>query len=1004
MKSEQKKESESVDSISNVENISSKCSSNNSKISSQSGKTRDMEKCLDKIEQTSSLVLNIDDFLKDVVIDKQKNTDSESILNIPDVDQEIIQIPNDYIISFEKSAFEQKIMVGKIRSRDLEAKRRKIEKTKTQYFDQEAEITRKNKLQLYMDEKLAKDRFKKFYKMKMKSLNSYEKHIIKTEKESVDNIRNEFIRSEHQLIQCLENRKGFVKTYYGDLQIPATLTSAKLFISNFLRRYRVDWKNSPQPVEIKLVSLRGLRDKSPAGEYILTCSIYDRLGGEKLRWSNLKGQLWHTSSKFNDTLFTVLPSKNELNPTTVLIFELWLLKGNILPNDRVIGWSCFPVCDHFFNIVHGKYKCLFLRGCYDARIDKYSTCFNKISQDLDHWLCNFYIDIKKLPRYMIGHKEFEMEISITSPLLGYPYRRVIDTHNSDKEDYYKNKNDTKQNFNENINDYKINQSYNEEEEKTITNLNQFNRNFSTIISYENDYKNYDHENNDSTTRKIRMLALQEENTMREVENYPGMYYKKYYKEYESHTNKKLYSILPSDSSKIQDTLEKANFINNWSNDEDEFKKVKLEELEMHKFSVKECIEETVEHRKLNWNRLKYIQNVALGEFGFRNWSTVEFWQNIFFLIAIFFLKSYIHYTFQWLFLQFLEIPINKFELLIGSGILNYQQSILSPINLIFFILVGPMSILMVFLILVGFSVLLQVIAGFIPNIGSKFILIFGFHAFFDPLTICIDDLARLRFYRIPTQHIADCVKLYWYYEISENAGIYGIVLILLLYALFMFLSLTLLYIYFLRLHNNGRLIDLYQRLNCSNDMFCVPNDTEISINQLQTIIRESDNWRGEDGDRRKVIIIDYYWKYENESEDATNENDSIAVNEEITTHVSIYTIRMDGHRDLYRQFLRSPDGAISEPPKEENVRNQRIFSRISQDLGTTSLSKLKQKKSEILTPIQENSTNKNFKKIEPENRYVERESSESIQDSNSTIISILEDSETKSLRKRSKNI
>lgn len=33
---------------------------------------------------------------------------------------------------------------------------------------------------------------------------------------------------------------------------------------------------------------------------------------------------------------------------------------------------------------------------------------------------------------------------------------------------------------------------------------------------------------------------------------------------------------------------------------------------------------------------------------------------------------------------------------------------------------------------------------------------------------------------------------------------------------------------------------------------------------------------------------------------------------EITTHVSIHTIHLDGLRELYRHFLRLPDGAVVE--------------------------------------------------------------------------------------------
>ena len=35
-------------------------------------------------------------------------------------------------------------------------------------------------------------------------------------------------------------------------------------------------------------------------------------------------------------------------------------------------------------------------------------------------------------------------------------------------------------------------------------------------------------------------------------------------------------------------------------------------------------------------------------------------------------------------------------------------------------------------------------------------------------------------------------------------------------------------------------------------------------------------------------------------------------NREVTTHISIYTLHLDGLRELYRHFLRLDDGAIVE--------------------------------------------------------------------------------------------
>ena len=58
-------------------------------------------------------------------------------------------------------------------------------------------------------------------------------------------------------------------------------------------------------------------------------------------------------------------------------------------------------------------------------------------------------------------------------------------------------------------------------------------------------------------------------------------------------------------------------------------------------------------------------------------------------------------------------------------------------------------------------------------------------------------------------------------------------------------------------------------------------------------------------------LDDEIWD-ENEGDDVTNKRRKKVVKEEITTHVSVHTVHLDGLRELYRHFLRLPDGAIVE--------------------------------------------------------------------------------------------
>ena len=59
--------------------------------------------------------------------------------------------------------------------------------------------------------------------------------------------------------------------------------------------------------------------------------------------------------QLDQSVFTVLPSKPGIRPGMVLVFELFLLRGAVVPTDRVVGWGCFPITDAQFEIVEGKW-------------------------------------------------------------------------------------------------------------------------------------------------------------------------------------------------------------------------------------------------------------------------------------------------------------------------------------------------------------------------------------------------------------------------------------------------------------------------------------------------------------------------------------------------------------------------------------------------------------------------------------------------------------------------
>ena len=73
---------------------------------------------------------------------------------------------------------------------------------------------------------------------------------------------------------------------------------------------------------------------------------------------------------------------------------------------------------------------------------------------------------------------------------------------------------------------------------------------------------------------------------------------------------------------------------------------------------------------------------------------------------------------------------------------------------------------------------------------------------------------------------------------------------------------TLYHYLIIRLHNNGRMLDIYWRLHGESEMFFVPYDLEISNQELRYIVKKAEQWRGEEGERRKVAVYDYIWEEE----------------------------------------------------------------------------------------------------------------------------------------------
>ncbi|KAM4534489.1 uncharacterized protein ofcc1 [Odontesthes bonariensis] len=288
------------------------------------------------------------------------------------------------------------------------------------------------------------------------------------------------------------------------------------------------------------------------------------------------------------------------------------------------------------------------------------------------------------------------------------------------------------------------------------------------------------------------------------------------------------------------------------------------------------------------------------------------------LALMWFVRLYLHYCSQWLFLQAIAVPVNKFRFHAHTVDLIYQSSLLHTREELAMVAVGPLTLNAVTFLLVLIRWGCQVIFGSLPSFTSMFIMAQGVWTVLDPLAVFAVDAILGRLTYSPDVPVADAAKLYWHFYRADQSGAAGVIITVFLYAVHFLLSITILSIYLFRFHNDGRMLDTFQRLTAKEGMYFFPQDLELSNQELNYIVKKAEQWRGFSGERRKVAVYDYIWTAEDPLSgsaglsDESHREGAALPESETSTHVIIYTLYLSGLKQRYRHFLRQPDGTIIE--------------------------------------------------------------------------------------------
>lgn len=104
-------------------------------------------------------------------------------------------------------------------------------------------------------------------------------------------LRKNFSGTVEKLIAKINIQRDMIQQAYGPLVLNNKEEEPPIFSihnkdskNRFMEQLQKR-KNVPQPIKLKVVTARCLKDKVGSGHYILMCSIYDRIGGKKISYN-----------------------------------------------------------------------------------------------------------------------------------------------------------------------------------------------------------------------------------------------------------------------------------------------------------------------------------------------------------------------------------------------------------------------------------------------------------------------------------------------------------------------------------------------------------------------------------------------------------------------------------------------------------------------------------------------------------------------------------------------
>ncbi len=738
-----------------------------------------------------------------------------------------------------------------------------------------------------------------------------------------------------------------------------------------VRYFRSMWEGAPTVLVIRMDELRAIKDKLPSGRFVMMCSLWNRLGGEPIKytgqtlslkeWSGCtrypqrhQGRHFDVSLSFGqkrNAIYIAVPPKVYARPGMCLVFELIQLRGRNSKVDKVVGWGAFPAFSSDFEPIEGRFKFAMLRGDVDQHIDRYAMVTDLISDDLDHWLCNAYFAVKRIQKFQgmeeetiqieeIKEGEADLEMGdggdakagadskrdavLNNQALGRTRTSLLrpapkltsataggDEGGSPQQSVSENPSDAPH-----VGLLAGTDANSEQVGGMIAATAADEKHDGGEDSKLGDFDQSDDdivEGGDAGGGKATAAAEAKAGQGGTGANLP------------------LLRLVLGEPRKINVTtlLTKVDMAqelqgtdSNKDGRDDATGKLLFEHTlgldggtrVPHKKHMKELKTYKMSVAKSSADVVKTKQRMLWERFredlifkDITSWRWTKF--TLTWLFALF-VRVLVHYVGQWIVIKALNVSVYTFNYKFYTIDLTYNTDILPPLYEAGIIAAGPISCAVLFGVLLSALILCRLLVGWYPIWISYMMLTYGAATLADMFIVAIIDVVT------GNTNNGDAFKLYQYYNGEEGNGLTGLFLTIVVYAVCFIFIVLLYYFYILFVHKAGRILDLHARLFRTEEQLVIPNDLEISLRTLRWVIDMAGKYTKSDGTVRKVFTKRY----------KVRDHMSILYRED-TMHVMIFDVNLSGNRTLYRQFVRLEDGQCFEV-------FEAIPCRITQDVHT----------------------------------------------------------------------